>query len=91
MTGVLIVEDSAVVREFLTYILGCDPQLSVVGTAGNGEEDRQPNAMKDRKPEGGLSDCIRSNGWRPTLVGRGEAICATVYVVSTSGTHGLQN
>ncbi|MFA6108990.1 MAG: chemotaxis-specific protein-glutamate methyltransferase CheB [Candidatus Latescibacterota bacterium] len=38
MTGVLIVEDSAVVREFLTHILDADPELRVVGAAPNGEE-----------------------------------------------------
>lgn len=38
MTGVLIVEDSAVIREFLTHLLGADPELRVVGTAPNGED-----------------------------------------------------
>jgi two-component system, chemotaxis family, protein-glutamate methylesterase/glutaminase len=35
---VLVVEDSAVVRELLQYILGSDPGIRVVGTAANGEE-----------------------------------------------------
>jgi len=35
---VLIVEDSPVAREFLTYILSSDPALRVVGVAINGEE-----------------------------------------------------
>jgi two-component system chemotaxis response regulator CheB len=35
---VLIVEDSAVVRELLVRILSSDAELSVVGTAGDGEE-----------------------------------------------------
>lgn len=38
MIKVLIVEDSAVVREFLTHILDADPELRVVGAAPNGEE-----------------------------------------------------
>jgi two-component system chemotaxis response regulator CheB len=33
---VLIVEDSPVVRELLTHILGSDPEIEVVGTAENG-------------------------------------------------------
>jgi two-component system chemotaxis response regulator CheB len=35
---VLVVEDSAVVREFLFHILRSDPKIDVVGTAQNGEE-----------------------------------------------------
>jgi two-component system chemotaxis response regulator CheB len=35
---VLVVDDSAVVREFLVHVLGSDPALKVVGTARDGEE-----------------------------------------------------
>lgn len=35
---VLIVEDSAVLREFLIYVLGSDPGIRVVGIARDGEE-----------------------------------------------------
>ncbi|PKO05126.1 MAG: chemotaxis response regulator protein-glutamate methylesterase [Chloroflexi bacterium HGW-Chloroflexi-3] len=38
MIKVLIVEDSAVVREFLAYILNSDPEIEVVGVASDGEE-----------------------------------------------------
>lgn len=38
MIRVLIAEDSAVTREYLTAVLDDDPGLSVVGTARNGEE-----------------------------------------------------
>jgi two-component system, chemotaxis family, protein-glutamate methylesterase/glutaminase len=38
MVRVLVVEDSPVVREFLLHILGSDPEIEVVGTAGTGEE-----------------------------------------------------
>lgn len=38
MIKVLIVEDSAVVREFLVHVLGSDPEIRVVGTARDGEE-----------------------------------------------------
>ncbi|HEY4001198.1 MAG TPA: chemotaxis protein CheB [Candidatus Xenobia bacterium] len=35
---VLVVDDSAVVRELLLDVIGRDPRLSVIGTAGTGEE-----------------------------------------------------
>lgn len=38
MIKVLVVEDSPVAREFLTYILTSDPAIQVVGTANNGVE-----------------------------------------------------
>lgn len=38
MIKVLVVEDSAVVREFLLYILGADPAIEVIGTADDGEQ-----------------------------------------------------
>lgn len=38
MIDVLVVEDSPVVREFLLYILGSDPDIRVIGTAHDGEE-----------------------------------------------------
>lgn len=37
MVNVLVVEDSAVVRELLVYLLGADPAIRVVGTANDGE------------------------------------------------------
>jgi two-component system chemotaxis response regulator CheB len=38
MIKVLVVDDSSVVREFLVHILSSDPDISVVGTARDGEE-----------------------------------------------------
>jgi two-component system chemotaxis response regulator CheB len=35
---VLVVEDSAVIRDFLLHILGSDPDIEVVATANNGDE-----------------------------------------------------
>ncbi len=35
---VLIVEDSAVIRDFLVYIISSEPDMHVVGTAKNGQE-----------------------------------------------------
>jgi two-component system chemotaxis response regulator CheB len=46
---VLIVEDSAVVRELLNHILGSDPAIHVVGTANNGMEALR--AMQGLKPD----------------------------------------
>lgn len=46
---VLVVEDSPVVREFLVYLLGSDPDIRVVGTANNGEEAIE--AVKRYRPD----------------------------------------
>ena len=46
---VLVVEDSAVVAEFLNHILGSDPALKVVGTVRNGMEALQ--AARDLRPD----------------------------------------
>lgn len=48
MIKVLVVEDSAVVREFMVHILSSDPEIEVVGTASNGEEALE--AVKIIKP-----------------------------------------
>ncbi len=49
MIKVLIVEDSAVVREFLVHILSCEPGIRVIGTANNGMEAVE--AMQHMKPD----------------------------------------
>ena len=49
MVKVLIVEDSPVVREFLEYVLGSDPDIQVIGTAQNGEEGLQ--FLNGNKPD----------------------------------------
>jgi two-component system, chemotaxis family, protein-glutamate methylesterase/glutaminase len=46
---VLVVEDSAVVREFLVRILGSDPELEVVGTAADGEAALE--AVEQMRPD----------------------------------------
>ncbi len=38
MIRVLVVEDSPTIRQFLVHVLGSEPGLQVVGTAGNGDE-----------------------------------------------------
>jgi two-component system chemotaxis response regulator CheB len=49
MIRVLIVDDSQVVRDFLTFILSSDPAIQIIGTAGNGEEAVQ--AVRDKRPD----------------------------------------
>jgi two-component system chemotaxis response regulator CheB len=49
MIKVLIVEDSQVVREFLTYVLSSDPDIQVIGTASNGEEAIK--MVRDKSPD----------------------------------------
>src|SRR5688500_9578526 len=49
MIKVLIVEDSAVVREFLLYIFGSDPDIRVIGTATDGDEALQ--MLQSKKPD----------------------------------------
>ncbi len=49
MTRVLVVEDSAVVREFLVAILASDPDIEVAGTAHDGEEALK--AVQRLKPD----------------------------------------
>ncbi len=49
MIRVLVVEDSPVARDFLTYILSMNPDIHVVGTAKNGAESLE--AVKKLKPD----------------------------------------
>src|SRR5208337_987168 len=38
MIKILIVEDTPVIRKHLEYLIGSEPDMQVIGTAGNGEE-----------------------------------------------------
>jgi two-component system chemotaxis response regulator CheB len=49
MINVLVVEDSPLVREFLIYILHSDPDITVVATAGDGEEAL--DILRSRRPD----------------------------------------
>jgi two-component system, chemotaxis family, protein-glutamate methylesterase/glutaminase len=55
-TQVLIVDDSPVSRQLLTYILESDPEIKVMGTAENGEEAL--NILKRQNPDIILMDII---------------------------------
>jgi two-component system chemotaxis response regulator CheB len=46
---VLVVEDSAAMRELLVHILSADPELHVIGTASNGEQAIE--MLKRKKPD----------------------------------------
>ncbi len=49
MIKVLIVEDSPVAQEFLTYIFSSDPEIQVVGVASNGKEALF--AVEEKRPD----------------------------------------
>ena len=49
MIKVLVVEDSAVVRDFLVHVLCADPDIHVVGTATDGEDALE--AVERRRPD----------------------------------------
>lgn len=49
MTRVLVVENSPLVRDLLVYILGSDPEIRIVGCAGDGEEAVRLTQM--RRPD----------------------------------------
>lgn len=49
MIKVLIVEDSPVAQEFLTYLLSSDPEIQIIGIANNGAEALQ--AVEQKKPD----------------------------------------
>jgi len=66
MIKVLIVEDSIVARELLVHILGSDPEIRIIGTAGNGEEALE--ILKTNKPDVITMDINmpRMNGFETT-------------------------
>jgi two-component system chemotaxis response regulator CheB len=49
MIKVLIVEDSQVVRDFMTFILSSDPAIQVIGTARDGREAIR--AVREKRPD----------------------------------------
>ena len=62
MIKVLIVEDSSVVRELLTFILSSDPDIQVIGTARDGREAVQ--AVGELRP-----DVVTMDIFMPTMDG----------------------
>ncbi|MFH0968312.1 MAG: chemotaxis-specific protein-glutamate methyltransferase CheB [Methanobacteriota archaeon] len=49
MVRVLIVDDSPVAQQLMAFVLGQDPEITVIGIAQNGEEAIQ--AVRDKRPD----------------------------------------
>lgn len=63
---VLIVDDSKIARELLSYIVESDPQLKVMGVAENGEEALE--ILENKKPDVIITDIVmpKMDGFRLT-------------------------
>jgi two-component system chemotaxis response regulator CheB len=83
MIKVLIVEDSPVLRDFLTYILSSDPAIRVIGTAHDGEE--AVRAVRDKKPDVVTMDLImpKMDGFEATRIIM-ETTPTPIVIVSAS-------
>jgi two-component system chemotaxis response regulator CheB len=83
MIKVLIVEDSRVVRDLLTYILSSDPDIQVIGTASNGEE--AVKAVRDKRPDVVTMDINmpKMDGFEATRIIM-ETIPTPIVIVSAS-------
>ena len=83
MIKVLIVEDSPVIRELLTFILSSDPAIRVIGTVGNGEEAVQ--AVREKKPDIVTMDIImpKMDGYEATRIIM-ETTPTPIVIVSAS-------
>jgi two-component system chemotaxis response regulator CheB len=83
MIKVLIVEDSQVVRDLLTFILSSDPALEVIGTARDGEE--AVRAVSEKRPDVVTMDIIMPNmdGFEATRIIM-ETTPTPIVIVSAS-------
>jgi two-component system chemotaxis response regulator CheB len=83
MIRVLIVEDSPVVRDLLTFILSSDPAIQVIGTACNGEE--AVRAVSEKKPDVVTMDIVMPNmdGFEATRIIM-ETTPTPIVIVSAS-------
>jgi len=80
---VLIVDDSPVVRDLLTFILSSDPAITIVGTAGDGEE--AITLVREKKPDVVAMDIImpKMDGFKATQIIM-ETIPTPIVIVSAS-------
>ena len=83
MIRVLIVDDSQVVRDLLTFILSSDPAIQVIGTARDGEESVR--AVSEKKPDVVTMDIVMPNmdGFEATRIIM-ETTPTPIVIVSAS-------
>jgi two-component system, chemotaxis family, protein-glutamate methylesterase/glutaminase len=83
MIKVLIVEDSPVVRDLLTFTLSSDPAIQVIGTAHDGEEAIR--AVREKRPDVVTMDIVMPNmdGFEATRIIM-ETTPTPIVIVSAS-------
>ena len=83
MIKVLIVEDSPVVRDLLTFILSSDPAIQVIGTASDGEE--AVRAVREKRPDVVTMDIVmpKMDGFEATRIIM-ETTPTPIVIVSAS-------
>ena len=83
MIKVLIVEDSQVIRDLLTFILSSDPAIQVIGTACDGRE--AVRAVREMRPDVVTMDIVMPNmdGYEATRIIM-ETTPTPIVIVSAS-------
>ena len=83
MIKVLIVEDSQVIRDLLTFILSSDPAIQVIGTARDGRE--AVRAVRETRPDVVTMDIVMPNmdGYEATRIIM-ETTPTPIVIVSAS-------
>jgi two-component system chemotaxis response regulator CheB len=83
MIKVLIVEDSQVIRDLLTFILSSDPAIQVIGTARDGRE--AVRAVREKRPDVVTMDIVMPNmdGYEATRIIM-ETTPTPIVIVSAS-------
>ncbi|MBW2557908.1 MAG: chemotaxis response regulator protein-glutamate methylesterase [Deltaproteobacteria bacterium] len=83
MIKVLIVDDSAVARDLLTFILSSDPAVQVIGTARDGRE--AVRAVREKRPDVVTMDIVMPNmdGFEATRIIM-ETAPTPIVIVSAS-------
>jgi two-component system, chemotaxis family, protein-glutamate methylesterase/glutaminase len=83
MVKVLIIDDSLVIRDLLTFILSSDPEIQVIGTARDGEE--AVRAVREKRPDVVTMDIVMPNmdGFEATRIIM-ETTPTPIVIVSAS-------